>query len=48
MNDLLEFAVDLAFEAGRIQKRRYRERHSIFHKGEINIVTDVDRRARKG
>jgi myo-inositol-1(or 4)-monophosphatase len=42
MNDLLEFAVDLAFEAGRIQKRRYRERHSIFHKGEINIVTDVD------
>ncbi len=42
MSDLLEFAVDLAFEAGRIQKERYRQRHSIFHKGEIDIVTDVD------
>ena len=42
VSTILEFAVDLAFEAGRIQKDRYRERHSIFHKGEINIVTDVD------
>ncbi len=42
MDHLLEFAVQLAFESGRIQKKRYRERHSIFYKGEINLVTDVD------
>src|SRR5271157_4011562 len=42
MDPLLEFAVELAFESGRIQKKHYRESHSIFHKGEINIVTDVD------
>ncbi|MGD0228998.1 MAG: inositol monophosphatase family protein [Syntrophorhabdales bacterium] len=42
MDRVLEFAVELAFESGRIQKRRYQERHSIYHKGEINIVTDVD------
>jgi myo-inositol-1(or 4)-monophosphatase len=42
MKQLLEFAVELAFESGRIQKRRIAETHSIHHKGEINIVTDVD------
>ena len=42
MTSVLEFAVELAFESGRIQKRRYQERHAIYHKGEINIVTDVD------
>jgi myo-inositol-1(or 4)-monophosphatase len=42
MPTVLEFAVDLALESGRIQKRRFRERHAVFHKGEINIVTDVD------
>jgi myo-inositol-1(or 4)-monophosphatase len=42
MNQILEFAVELAFESGRIQKRRFEESHSIHHKGEINIVTDVD------
>ena len=42
MNQLLEFAVELAFESGRIQKKHYQKRHSIFYKGEINIVTEVD------
>jgi myo-inositol-1(or 4)-monophosphatase len=42
MDRVLEFAVQLAFESGRIQKKRYQETHSIYHKGEINIVTDVD------
>jgi myo-inositol-1(or 4)-monophosphatase len=42
MDQILEFAVELALESGKIQKKRFREGHSIVHKGEINIVTDVD------
>jgi myo-inositol-1(or 4)-monophosphatase len=42
MDPILEFAVELAFESGKIQKKLFRESHSIVHKGEINIVTDVD------
>jgi myo-inositol-1(or 4)-monophosphatase len=42
MDRVLEFAVELALESGRIQKKRFAEAHSIQHKGEINIVTDVD------
>ena len=42
MNQVLEFAVQLAFESGRIQKSHFQESHSIYHKGEINIVTEVD------
>jgi len=42
MDKVFQFAVQLALESGRIQKKRYQERHSITHKGEINIVTDVD------
>jgi myo-inositol-1(or 4)-monophosphatase len=42
MDRVLEFAVQLAFESGRIQKGRFQESHSIYHKGEINIVTEVD------
>lgn len=42
MSRELEFAVMLAFESGRIQKRRYQKQHEIRYKGEINIVTDVD------
>ncbi len=42
MDQILEFAVELAFESGMIQKKHFRESHSIVHKGEINIVTDVD------
>jgi len=32
MDRVLEFAVELAFESGRIQKKQYQKRHSIFHK----------------
>lgn len=42
MDQILEFAVELALESGKIQKKRFRERHTVVHKGEINIVTDVD------
>jgi myo-inositol-1(or 4)-monophosphatase len=42
MDQILEFAVELALESGRIQKRHFEESHSIRHKGEIDIVTDVD------
>ncbi len=42
MSQVLEFAVALAFESGKIQKKRYQQKHAIYHKGEINIVTDVD------
>jgi len=42
MDQILEFAVELALESGKIQKNHFRENHSIVHKGEINIVTDVD------
>ena len=42
MDRILEFAVHLAFEAGRIQKSHFQQSHSIRHKGEINIVTEVD------
>lgn len=42
MDKILDFAVELALESGKIQKKHFRERHSIVHKGDINIVTDVD------
>ncbi|MDR2019127.1 MAG: inositol monophosphatase [Syntrophobacterales bacterium] len=42
MDDLLEFAVNCAYESGRIQRKYYGKRFEIHHKGEINLVTDVD------
>lgn len=42
MYDILDFAVQLAFESGRIQKRHFQGSFNIRHKGEINLVTDVD------
>lgn len=42
MYDILDFAIQLAFESGRIQKRHFQGSFSIRHKGEINLVTDVD------
>jgi myo-inositol-1(or 4)-monophosphatase len=38
----LEFAIQLAFESGRIQKRYFQKSLSITHKGEIDLVTNVD------
>ena len=42
MYEPLEFAIQLAFESGRIQKRYFQKTLSIMHKGEINLVTNVD------
>lgn len=42
MDDVLEFAVQLALESGKIQKRYFHGNFTIRYKGEINLVTDVD------
>ena len=42
MYEPLEFAIQLAFESGRIQKKYFQKALSIMHKGEINLVTNVD------
>ena len=42
MYEPLEFAVQLAFESGRIQKKYFQKTLSIMHKGEIDLVTNVD------
>ena len=42
MDNLLEFAVHCARESGKIQRRYYEKHFAIHHKGEINLVTDVD------
>lgn len=42
MDSLLEFAVHCALESGKIQRKYYEKRINIHHKGEINLVTDVD------
>lgn len=41
-NNFLNTAVEAAKEAGRIQKERFGEDFKIEHKGEINLVTEVD------
>jgi myo-inositol-1(or 4)-monophosphatase len=38
----LEFAVHLALESGKIQRTHFEKTLSIQHKGEINLVTNVD------
>lgn len=42
MSNLLDFAIQCALESGRIQSEYFQKRVGIHHKGEINIVTDVD------
>jgi myo-inositol-1(or 4)-monophosphatase len=42
MYEPLEFAIQLAYEAGRIQKKYFQKTFSIMHKGEIDLVTNVD------
>lgn len=43
--DLLEFAVDTARGAGEILRRNYGRKQSIGFKGEINLVTEIDKRS---
>lgn len=42
MADPLQAAVEMALESGRIQKESLTKDFAIRHKGEINLVTDVD------
>jgi myo-inositol-1(or 4)-monophosphatase len=42
MYEPLEFAIQLAFESGRIQKKYFQKTLSIMHKGNIDLVTNVD------
>jgi myo-inositol-1(or 4)-monophosphatase len=42
MYEPLEFAIQLAFESGRIQRKHFQKTLSIGYKGEINLVTNVD------
>lgn len=45
MGGYLEFAVSAAQEAGLFLKRNLHKKHSVQYKGEINIVTDEDRKS---
>ncbi|MEN6466758.1 MAG: inositol monophosphatase family protein [Syntrophaceae bacterium] len=45
MGVYLDFAVSAAREAGLFLKTNLHKRHSIQYKGEINIVTDADRKS---
>ena len=42
MDDLLDFAIFCAMESGKIQRKYFQKEINIRHKGEINLVTDVD------
>lgn len=42
MNEILDFAIHCALESGKIQRRYFQKKIGIRHKGEINLVTDVD------
>ncbi len=43
--DLLEFAENTARGAGEILRRSYGGKQSVYYKGEINLVTEVDRQS---
>jgi myo-inositol-1(or 4)-monophosphatase len=47
MRDYLEIAVEAARRGGDVLKLHYEQAKSIEYKGEINIVTEVDRRSEK-
>jgi len=39
---LLDFAIHCGLESGKIQRKHFQKRIEILHKGEINLVTNVD------
>jgi myo-inositol-1(or 4)-monophosphatase len=43
MGSFKDFAVEIALEAGRFLKDSFYEEHDIHYKGEIDLVTEVDR-----
>lgn len=45
MRGYLDFAASAAKEAGLFLKKNLHKRHSVYYKGEINIVTDEDRKS---
>jgi len=47
MRDYLEIAVEAARRGGDVLKLHYGQAKNIEYKGEINIVTEVDRRSEK-
>ena len=42
MDDMLKFTINCAKESGKIQKKYYEQSFAIHHKGDINLVTDID------
>lgn len=42
MDEILDFAIHCAFESGKIQRKYFQKKIGVHHKGEINLVTDVD------
>lgn len=42
MDELLDFAIHCAFESGKIQRKYFEKNINIRHKGETDLVTDVD------
>jgi myo-inositol-1(or 4)-monophosphatase len=42
MDERFEWMIRCALESGKIQRRYFQKRFGIRHKGEINLVTDVD------
>lgn len=42
-----DFAISIAREAGALLKDRFKEKHRIDYKGEIDIVTEADRMSEK-
>jgi myo-inositol-1(or 4)-monophosphatase len=42
MGNILTFAIQCARESGKIQRKFYEKHFGIHHKGDINLVTDVD------
>jgi myo-inositol-1(or 4)-monophosphatase len=42
VEEILKFTVMCALESGKIQRDHYRKGFAIHHKGETNLVTDVD------
>ena len=42
MDELLDFAIHCALESGKIQRKYFEKNISVRHKGETDLVTDVD------
>ncbi|MCX5805578.1 MAG: inositol monophosphatase family protein [Proteobacteria bacterium] len=42
MDEVLNFAMHCAFESGKIQRKYFEKSINVRHKGEIDLVTDVD------